>query len=245
MSRLRLIAGPNGSGKSSIFQLIRDFKEKQRVISTGPFINSDVIEKLLRESRELNLRDFGIDSPPSSLIEDYLRVSTFRNPYDPKVITGDLILESKSLKLKGTKASPLVGMIVSDLIREYLLAKCVSFTMETVFSHPDKLGLIRRAIANGYKVYLYFVSTEDPMINVKRVEGRVAAGGHDVPHDKIIERYSRTMNNLYDAVKLSYRAYIFDNSGKTTLKVAEKDKDGKLYLEESVPEWLLKYLRIS
>jgi predicted ABC-type ATPase len=45
MSRLRLIAGPNGSGKSSIFQLIREFKEKQKVIPTGPFINSDLIEK--------------------------------------------------------------------------------------------------------------------------------------------------------------------------------------------------------
>jgi predicted ABC-type ATPase len=45
MSRLRVIAGPNGSGKSSVFQLIKDFKEKEKVISTGPFVNSDQIEK--------------------------------------------------------------------------------------------------------------------------------------------------------------------------------------------------------
>jgi predicted ABC-type ATPase len=157
------------------------------------------------------------------------------------VIVDLVVLKDGYLKLKAEKSSPLIGMIVSDLIREYLLSNGISFTMETVFSHPDKLELIRKAIAKGYKVYLYFVSTEDPLINVKRV----AAGGHDVPHNKIVERYERTMNNLYEAVKLSYRAYIFDNSGKTTIKIAEKDKDGTVYIEESVPEWLLKYLRIS
>lgn len=114
--------------------------------------------------------------------------------------------------------------------------------METVFSHPDKLELMKKASAKGYKVYLYFVSTEDPLINVKRVEGRVAAGGHHVPTNKIMERYERTMNNMYEAIKLSYRAYIFDNSGKATVKIAEKDTDGTLYLEKEVPEWLLNYL---
>lgn len=244
MSRLRLIAGPNGSGKSSIFQLIKEFKEKQKVIRTGPFVNSDLIEKEFKEKSSIDLTDFGIESPPPSLIQDYLQISTFKEPYDPKIIADLVVLENGFLKLRAEKSSPLIGMIVSDLIREYLLSWSISFTMETVFSHPDKLHLIRKAIDKGYKVYLYFVSTEDPLINVKRVEGRVAAGGHDVPHNKIIERYERTMNNLYEAVRLCYRAYIFDNSGKTTVKVAEKDKDGTLYLEESVPEWLLKYLRI-
>lgn len=243
MSRLRLIAGPNGSGKSSIFQLIKEFKDKQKVIHTGPFVNSDLIEKDFNEKGCIDLKHFGIESPSSSLISDYLKISTFKEPYDAKIISDLVFLENGTLKLKD-KSSPLIGMIVSDLIREYLLSKGISFTMETVFSHPDKLQLIRKALDRDYKVYLYFVSTEDPLINVKRVEGRVAAGGHDVPHNKIIERYDRTMNNLYEAVKLSYRAFIFDNSGKTTLKVAEKDKDGTLHLEESVPEWLLKYLRI-
>lgn len=244
MSRLRLIAGPNGSGKSSIFQLIKEFKENQQVIRTGPFINADLIEKEFIENKAIDLNHFGIESPPPSLISDYLKVSTFRDPYDPKVIAEYVVLENGFLKLKGNKSSPLIGMIVSDLIREFLLSKGISFTMETVFSHSAKLDLIRSATEKGYKVYLYFVSTEDPLINIKRVEGRVAAGGHDVPRDKIINRYERTMNNLYEAVKLSYRAYIFDNSGKTTVKIAEKDKDGTLFLEESVPAWLLKYLKV-
>jgi len=51
MSRLRVIAGPNGSGKSSIFQRIKEFKENQKIITTGPFVNSDVNRKIIPRKR--------------------------------------------------------------------------------------------------------------------------------------------------------------------------------------------------
>lgn len=38
---------------------------------------------------------------------------------------------------------------------------------------------MRRASAEGYKVYLYFVSTESPEINKYRVKLRVKEKGHD------------------------------------------------------------------
>lgn len=244
MSRLRVIAGPNGSGKSSIFEKVRTFKEKDKVISTGKFINSDEIEKLFDTVGFVKLDDFNITNAPDSLIDDYLQISTLQNPYSPEIIQDLIFLENNCLKLRG-KSSPLLGMIVSDLIREELLKRGNSFTMETVFSHPDKVAFMQRAKDKEYKVYFYFVSTANPEINIKRVEGRVAAGGHDVPKDKIVNRYYRTMENLYEAVKISYRAYIFDNSGSETVQVAEKDKNNALHLESSVPEWVLKYLRID
>lgn len=245
MSRLRVIAGPNGSGKSSVFQLIKEFKERERVIQTGPFVNSDLIEKAFRETGSISLLDFEIASPSPTIIQEYLKISTLREPYEPGVIQDLLILDNDGFKLKRKESSPRIGMIVSDLIREELLKRKISFTMETVFSHTDKVRFMQRAKDAGYKVYLYFISTENPEINIKRVEGRVAAGGHDVDPIKIVERYKRTMNNLLEAVKISYRAFIFDNSGESTIKIAEKDKDGTIYLEESVPEWILKYLDVK
>lgn len=242
MSRLRVIAGPNGSGKSSVFQLIKEFKEREKVISTGPFVNSDLIEKSFRDFGLIRLNDFGITSPSPSSIEDYLKISTLKEPYEPAIVRDLIALDDGCFRLKGDQSSPRLGMIVSDLIREELLKRNISFTMETVFSHPDKVNFMRRARDAGYKVYLYFVSTENPEINIKRIEGRVAAGGHNVPTDKVVDRYDRTMKNLYSALKISYRAYIFDNSGASTVKIAEKDKDGTIYFAERVPEWVLKYL---
>lgn len=244
MSRLRVIAGPNGSGKSSVFELIKQFKENQKVIQTGPFVNSDFIEKSFRETGFIRLKEYEITSPSTTIIDEYLAISTLKDPYSPDIIRDLIFLEDNCFKLKG-KTSPRLGMIVSDLIREELLKLKISFTMETVFSHEDKVNFMQRAKDAGYKVYLYFVSTENPEINIKRVEGRVAAGGHDVPTKKIVERYSRTMDNLYNAVKISYRAYIFDNSGDSTIQIAEKNKEGVIQFKDSVPEWVLKYLKVS
>jgi predicted ABC-type ATPase len=249
MSRLRLIAGPNGSGKSTIFKLIKEFKgENHKFIRTGPFVNSDEIEKAIQENGVLDLTQFEIENPPVTLIDDYLKISTFSGKYDPSILKEVLTLDGNLLKVRSGKSFSQVGMFVSDLIRQFLLANKKPFTMETVFSDLDKIRFMKKAIAANYKIYFYFVSTEDPKINVRRVEGRVAEGGHPVPEGKIISRYDRTMSNLYEAVKLSYRAYIFDNSGEgeeSTKKIAEKDKDGTLYLADSVPDWLIKCLRLG
>ncbi|MBL0739851.1 zeta toxin family protein [Chryseolinea lacunae] len=242
MSRLRVIAGPNGSGKSSIFQLIRDFKENSKKIQTGPFVNSDFIERTFREDGFVRLSDYQITAPSSRIIDEYLEISTLQDPYDPRVIKNLVVLEDGCLKALGKDSTPLLGMVVSDLIREELLKREISFTMESVFSHIDKVNFMQRAKDSGFKVYLYFVSTESPAINIKRVAGRVAAGGHDVPTDKILTRYERTMRNLEPALKVAYRAYIFDNSGNETIKIAEKDNEGNLFLEERVPQWLLTFL---
>ena len=79
-------------------------------------------------------------------------------------------------------------------------------------SHPGKLELLRLAREAGYRTYLYYVAAEDPAINVSRVANRVALGGHPVPEDKIVERYQRSLSLLLEAIRLTNRAYVFDNS---------------------------------
>jgi predicted ABC-type ATPase len=59
---------------------------------------------------------------------------------------------------------------------------------------------------------LYFIATDDPLININRVERRVAKGGHAVPKDKIVSRYYRSLELLMAAIHQTDRTYIFDNS---------------------------------
>lgn len=240
-SRLRVLAGPNGSGKSSIFKKIKSFKENGRIISTGPFVNSDLIEKEFHEKGVIKLSDYGIQSSSPSILDDYLEISTLGPPYDPSIIKKLVEAKDNTLVLID-QSSPYLGMITSDLIREALLKNKISFTMETVFSHIDKINFLKRATSIGYKVYLYFVSTGDPKINIDRVKGRVAEGGHDVPTNKIEERYERTMKNLRPALEHCHRAYVFDNSGTDTVQVAEMSKDGTITFTEHVPDWVLTYI---
>ena len=60
-----------------------------------------------------------------------------------------------------------------------------------MFSHPDKLNLIKNAKEKGFQVYLFHVSVNNPKISVERVKQRVTEGGHNVPEDKIRQRYDR------------------------------------------------------
>ena len=97
---------------------------------------------------------------------------------------------------------------------------------------------MKRAKEEGYKCYLYFAAVNSPGISVARVKQRKQEGGHGVPENKIRERYSRTLNNLIDAIRLSYRTYLFDNS-QTMKLVAEVSTDRMLRLTgDHIPVWL-------
>jgi predicted ABC-type ATPase len=92
-------------------------------------------------------------------------------------------------------------MTKGDELRTAAMSKRISFAFETVMSHHSKLDLIDAAKYQEYKVILHFVLTEDPSINVDRVVLRHAKGGHDVPVDKIIDRYHRSVSFLKSAFK--------------------------------------------
>jgi predicted ABC-type ATPase len=96
--------------------------------------------------------------------------------------------------------------------REELLSAGKGIAFETVFSSREKVAFVSRAKAAGYFVRFFFISTADPKINAARVAGRVMAGGHTVPIEKIVTRYVRSMANLSAAISVADRAYVYDNS---------------------------------
>jgi predicted ABC-type ATPase len=98
----------------------------------------------------------------------------------------------------------------ADDRREALLSTKTSFVSETVFSHESKLALITQAQTMGFDVILYVVSLDDPQRLLARVSQRVREGGHDVPAQRILDRYPRTMANLKKAVRLADLAFVYD-----------------------------------
>ena len=128
--------------------------------------------------------------------------------------------------------------VLADFIRHKLLAAKVSLTFETVMSSPDKIVFLRKAQQAGYRTYLYFVATEDPDINVARVQSRVEMGGHSVAEDKIRSRYVRSLDLLPEAVAYVDRAYIFDNSGGERVWIAEVTNGTEIEMKtDQMPAW--------
>jgi predicted ABC-type ATPase len=96
--------------------------------------------------------------------------------------------------------------------RTVCLAERSSFSFETVMSHESKIEEMRLAKAAGYEIMFIGVSLETPELNVARVALRVSEGGHDVPKDRIIARYERTMKLMPQAMMIADRSLIFDNT---------------------------------
>jgi len=100
----------------------------------------------------------------------------------------------------------------ADGAREACLQEQRSFVSETVFSHPSKLQLIADAQARGFEVVLYVVCVDEPRRLLTRVQQRVSEGGHNVPVDRILARYPRTVEHLRLAVRQVQLAMLFDGS---------------------------------
>lgn len=243
--RLRVFAGPNGAGKSTIIKTVREYLANGRRLDFGVYVNADDIAVLLRNNR-FRFRDYKISTTAaefasiaeaSGLVGARFPEEEFRRSYR---------FSSNRVYLLRDEADEALAQIIADFLRKKLLKEKLRFSFETVFSHPGKLDIMREAVAAGYKVYLYFVATESPEINIERVRLRVSQNGHDVPVDRIRSRYVRSLDLLFPAAQLAYQAYFFDNSGESSRLFAHfKVEHGKKTWDPidtaDLPEWFLEY----
>ena len=233
--RLRMFAGPNGSGKSTI----KDVINKELL---GIYINPDEIEKEIKEYDFIEFSNYGFETNKDEVLEffnnstllksvDLLDDVTYLKYSDDKLIFSDIDVNSY------------FASVCADLIRKKLLEARKSFTFETVMSSYDKVELLKLSKKLGYRNYLYYIATSDPIINISRVKNRVTFKGHDVSKDKIISRYYRSLDYLQDAVKLSDRAYIFDNSSYEKTWICEITDGSAVDMKVDIaPKWVYHYL---
>jgi predicted ABC-type ATPase len=105
------------------------------------------------------------------------------------------------------RVSQLVENTIDDLIEQGS-----NIILETVFSSKYKLDTYRKLKDAGYFVNVIFVATSDPMINVLNVASRVKSGGHDVPIEKILSRYDKSIANAKLISKDTDCLILIDNS---------------------------------
>jgi predicted ABC-type ATPase len=217
-SRLRLFAGPNGSGKST---LITALKKDQPDHWLGVYVNADDIEREWKSAGFIDLRQFELDERHASQFWSKLQRSEQFNKTADQILDIGFRQEDCRIYVDLRKINSYLAAAAAEIIRQDLLVLRKSFTFESVMSHRSKVELLHQAKAAGYRVYLYFIATDDPVINVSRVSDRIAQGGHPVDPDKIRKRYVESIELLDQAVAAANRAYIFDNSGNEHILLAE------------------------
>jgi predicted ABC-type ATPase len=160
---------------------------------------------------------------------------TYLRPSGLRFVNADVVAHELGI-------DPYQAAMLADSIRRQLVEQRESFIFETVFSDPvgDKLGFLKAAEQSGYTVVLFFIGIAGAEVSDQRVAMRVLKGGHDVPADKIIERYPRVMSNLKRALAELSNVRVYDNSDlKTPYRlVAIKENGRKIELRKPTPEWL-------
>ncbi len=242
IKRMRIFAGPNGSGKTTLY----NYFVKTNVFKNYYFINADIINADLEAF--LNFSYFPIKFSETELLA-FLNNSSFQSKINFKLSDAIEVKNSIiSLKKHNLSEATYISAALSEFLRKKMISESNStFAFETVFSHESKLNEIKLAKENGYKIYLYFIATDDIFINFERVQGRIVKGGHSVPTEKIKDRYLRSLDNLFKATILADKVFFFDNSeqkqvGKYSF-FAEK-KDNALHISKGtmIPWWFNKYI---
>ncbi len=110
------------------------------------------------------------------------------------------------------KVAITAGKLMLKRIDE-LLELQIDFAIETTLSSMQLMRIIERAKEKHYEIILLFYWLDSVDLAVRRVENRVANGGHNIPKDTIERRYYRGINNLFQLyIKTVDYWLLIDNS---------------------------------
>ena len=228
IKRMRVFAGPNGSGKTTIIESLKS------EIPFGIYINADDIELQLKESKVLLFKTFQLNISQEQL-QSFFKESTFSPVKRNEPDLWQKITVDKNILKVNTFIDSYLAADIAEFIRQQLILAEISFSYETVMSHKSKIDFLKHAKSQGFKIYLYFIATEDPDINISRVNVRVAQNGHAVAPKTVIDRYYKSLNQVRDAIR---------NSDETSLLFSEIKEGTKVRIfdVEKVPNWFIKYV---
>ena len=89
-----------------------------------------------------------------------------------------------------------------------------SFAFETTLSGRLYARLIRRWRVEGYRVKLIYLKLASPELALSRVAARVLQGGHGVPADVVVRRFTVGWANFERIYKPLVDGWaLYDNSG--------------------------------
>ena len=232
-NRFRMIAGPNGSGKSTLVDwLRRDF-----AVNFYSLLNADDVFAQVKRTQAF----FPPFPVSAESLKSYASLSGYSDVETARFACEEIHVERDCVRFETTESvnSYTVALLV-NFLQDECINRGVSFSQETVFSHPSKLAALRKAKEAGFRTYLYYVATETPAVNAVRVLNRFAQGGHDVPPAKIVARHGRSLAQVAQALPYLSRAFFFDNSSESMRFLASYSEESGLSLsvsEPALPRW--------
>ena len=141
-----MFAGPNGSGKSTLKRYL-----SERLM--GVYLNADELESSIRRNGRLCLSDYGVSDSAGRLHEFMLGSAWLRNEGMSEDIRR-FSINGNSLGFNSVQPNSYHASVIIDFIRRCLLDAGITFTVETVMSHPSKVAWLEEAQQRQWRTYL-------------------------------------------------------------------------------------------
>ena len=134
------------------------------------------------------------------------------------------------------KAAVAAGRRAAKDVQEHIKAGR-SFARETTLADQSGLRLIDQAKKAGYRVELHYVGIDSWKRSRARIDERVQNGGHDIPTKDLKRRFTRSFQNLKEAIKKADAGKLYDSTKRYRRTVAEIDKGQVRATLKNPPEW--------
>ena len=131
---------------------------------------------------------------------------------------------------------------------ERALAGGLNFAFETTLGARTIPDLLLAGARAGAQVHVWYAGLASPELHIARVKSRTTAGGHDIPDQKIHDRYSASRANLIKLLPHLASLRVYDNSVDADPKTGHRPQpalllqmeDGRIVTHIAlgrVPQW--------
>jgi predicted ABC-type ATPase len=130
--------------------------------------------------------------------------------FNPDLFAAALVQSGRSV----AEANALAWKVGYDRLRT-AIDRGAGFAFETTLGGNSIVAELHRALKLRRAVHVLYVGLASVDLHVARVRARVSRGGHDIPVEKIRERYSKSLANLVTLIGKASTVQVFDNSRET------------------------------
>jgi predicted ABC-type ATPase len=88
------------------------------------------------------------------------------------------------------------------------------YAFETTLGGQTVTALLMEATDAGLELFVWYCGLDSPERHLARVQARVNKGGHDIPEEKIRERYHASRQNLVRLMPRVTTLRVYDNSAE-------------------------------
>ena len=101
---------------------------------------------------------------------------------------------------------------IGKSLLEQAIERGIDYRFETTLGGRSIAKLLQTAARKGHQLHVWFCGLESPELHLHRVRARVSKGGHDIPEDKIRERWKSSRENLIRLLPSIHHLRVSDNS---------------------------------